>query len=433
MTPGEQAERMADAAAGPGARRLGLLAPDEDSAVCSLPGCGRGAGTWLAAAAGAAAPAHQRHRPVARELAAQAGPEGLDAVMLGQGGDRARAAAAALAAALPDRPRLLGNSLWAQDPVVAQEPALAGAWFPGPDPQARGGLRQPLPGRLRHRRRASPASPTTPRRWRPRGAEPGGNPPLGQPMLGADGPIRLRPAGWRGAAWPCSRSLPPASRCWWSRRRCPAAPDLSRAPAPVPRPRWPHLGAAGLIGGVPSLVLLALMLRGALDAGRRAARPRACLAGALLVAAVWLGNLARLAEALRRAAAEDARLVPPRPPPTPLLPAVREIAEGVARLARTLAERGELVGQLRRADEAIVESLPDPLLVLSPARVPLRANAAARAIFGGASAAPAPATWRRCCVTRPWPRRWTARWRSSGRRPPTWCCRCRSRGRSRRR
>ena len=104
------------------------------------------------------------------------------------------------------------------------------------------------------------------------------------------------------------------------------------------------------------------------------------LAGALLVAAVWIGNLGRLAEALRRAAAEDGRLVPPSG--TPLLPAVEEIAEGVARLARTLAERGELVGRLRRADEAIVESLPDPLLVLSPARVPLRANAAARAIFG---------------------------------------------------
>ena len=141
------------------------------------------------------------------------------------------------------------------------------------------------------------------------------------------------------------------------------------------------LGAAGLIGAVPAAVLLTLVLRGALAPGIGLLALVACLAGALLVATVWIGNLTRLAEALRRAAAEDGRLHPPSG--TPLLPAVEEIAEGVARLARTLAERGELVGQLRRADEAIVESLPDPLLVLSPARAPLRANAAARALFGG--------------------------------------------------
>ena len=47
-------------------------------------------------------------------------------------------AAVALAAALPSPARLMGTSLWAQDPVVAREPALADAWFPGPDPAKRG-------------------------------------------------------------------------------------------------------------------------------------------------------------------------------------------------------------------------------------------------------------------------------------------------------
>ncbi|MBD0274150.1 MAG: ATP-binding protein, partial [Acetobacteraceae bacterium] len=72
------------------------------------------------------------------------------------------------------------------------------------------------------------------------------------------------------------------------------------------------------------------------------------------------------------------------PPPleAPLLPSARELADGVARLARDLAERRRMVGRLRRADEAIVEGLPDPLLVLAPDRAPLRANAAARALFG---------------------------------------------------
>ena len=148
--------------------------------------------------------------------------------------------------------------------------------------------------------------------------------------------------------------------------------------APLPLARL--AGATGLIGGVPVLVLGVLLLEGAVDPLHGLLALTACLLGALAVARLWIGNLARLAEALRRAAEEDGQLVPPDG--TPLLPAVGEIAEGVARLARSLAAQGELVGRLRRADEAIVERLPDPLLVLSRDRAPLRANAAARALFG---------------------------------------------------
>jgi two-component system phosphate regulon sensor histidine kinase PhoR len=145
-------------------------------------------------------------------------------------------------------------------------------------------------------------------------------------------------------------------------------------------PAWRVIGAAALIGAVPCLALLVLLLEAAVDPLAGALALAATLLGALAVATIWIGNLARLAEALRRAAAEDGRLIPPTA--TPLLPAVTEIADGVARLARVLAERGELVGRLRRADEAIVEALPDPLLVLAPSGLPLRANAAARALFG---------------------------------------------------
>jgi two-component system phosphate regulon sensor histidine kinase PhoR len=146
------------------------------------------------------------------------------------------------------------------------------------------------------------------------------------------------------------------------------------------------LAATGLIGAVPVLVLLLLLAEGELAPGPGLLGLAACLLGALAVAHLWIDNLARLAEALRHAAAADGRLVPPDG--TPLLPAVAEIAEGVGRLARTLADQGELVGRLRRADEAIVERLPDPLLVLSPERRPLRANAAARALFGAAGQGP---------------------------------------------
>ena len=98
------------------------------------------------------------------------------------------------------------------------------------------------------------------------------------------------------------------------------------------------LGAAGLIGGVPCLVLLALMLGGALDAGPGLLALLACLAGG---AGCWPRSGSATWPGWRRRCAAP----PPRtagwcaPDATPLLPAVAEIAEGVARLARTLAGR----------------------------------------------------------------------------------------------
>lgn len=143
------------------------------------------------------------------------------------------------------------------------------------------------------------------------------------------------------------------------------------------------LGAAVLIGCVPVASLVTLHFADSVYTGPLLIALVACIAWSMALARIWIGNLARLAESLRHAAAEDGIL--PNPGRSPLLPAVEEIAEGVARLARSLAERGALVGRLRRADEAIVENLPDPLIVLAPDRVPLRANAAARALFGAGS------------------------------------------------
>lgn len=155
-------------------------------------------------------------------------------------------------------------------------------------------------------------------------------------------------------------------------------PDAARRPGRVPTGHV--LRAAALIGAAPMTALGVLMAQGLLAAGPGLTALGVTIAGALVVARIWIGNLTRLAEGLRRAADEDAGFE--RPTLAPLLPAVGEIADGVARLARRLAERAEQVGRLRRADGAIVESLPDPLLVLSADRAPLRANGAARALFG---------------------------------------------------
>ena len=195
-TPAEQAERVANAAAAAGARRFGLLAPDDEF--------GRRLAAALRArmpALGLAAPVVVLHPRIgdsaaaARDLATQAGPEGLDAVLLGLGGERARAAAAALATALPTPARLLGTSLWAQDPVVAREPALADAWFPGPDPATRAGFDQRYQAAFGDRPPRLAGVAYDAAALASRAAREGQDAPVGQPMLGADGPIRLAPEG----------------------------------------------------------------------------------------------------------------------------------------------------------------------------------------------------------------------------------------------
>ncbi len=146
-----------------------------------------------------------------------------------------------------------------------------------------------------------------------------------------------------------------------------------------PPPASRLVAAAALIAGVPALALLVLMATAQLSVGPGLLALASVIAGAVALARIWLGNLRRLAEAIRRAELGDADPIPPGGPV--LLRSVEEAAEGVRRLARSAQQRAELVLRLRRADEAIVERLPDPLVVLGAEGGALRANAAARALF----------------------------------------------------
>jgi two-component system phosphate regulon sensor histidine kinase PhoR len=137
--------------------------------------------------------------------------------------------------------------------------------------------------------------------------------------------------------------------------------------------------ATGLIGGVPAALLLALVLSGAAEPLPGLVALAGTLLAALLLARLWLGNLARLGAALRRA--EQGAELPQDLGPW-LLPSVAELAEAVRRLARSLQARTEQVSRLQRADAAILERLPDPLVVLDATGQKLRANAAAAALFG---------------------------------------------------
>ncbi len=139
------------------------------------------------------------------------------------------------------------------------------------------------------------------------------------------------------------------------------------------------------VGGVPVLVLLAFIATGALAAGPALVGIGCILAASFALALLWTGDLKRLADALHAAGT----MGPPRrnlPTQGPLSLSPRLLDE-IAQLSAMLDERAALVERLLRAEESIVERLPDPLIVLGPDRTVRRANAAARTAFGSDMAA----------------------------------------------
>jgi two-component system phosphate regulon sensor histidine kinase PhoR len=147
------------------------------------------------------------------------------------------------------------------------------------------------------------------------------------------------------------------------------------------------LGAGLLIGGLPAGLFLVFGLTGALRGGAAVLGSLLSLAAGFVLGGLWLASLERLRDALRRAAAgvEETGAPPP-------LPAAAEVAGEIGRLARTLQQRSAELGQLRRADAAILENLPDPLLLLSAEGRLLRANRAARALLGASASDPGDAS-----------------------------------------
>jgi len=104
-----------------------------------------------------------------------------------------------------------------------------------------------------------------------------------------------------------------------------------------------------------------------------------------VLAMVWTSDLRQLGDLLRLAAI-GAKLQPP-PPTRSAFTLSAEVLGEVAFVAQTLGARADEVDRLRRAEESIVERLPDPLIVLGPDRAIRRANEAARSAFGNELAA----------------------------------------------
>jgi len=141
--------------------------------------------------------------------------------------------------------------------------------------------------------------------------------------------------------------------------------------------------ATALLAAVPVAVLCGLVALGELAALPGLAAIAFVLAGASALAWLWARDLHLVATALHGAGSDR----PDAPAKRPLLAAVASIAREAERLSRFLEIRAGQVEALLRAEQGIIQRLPDPLIVLGPDRRVQRANAAALAAFGAEMAA----------------------------------------------
>jgi len=192
VTPSQQVRRIIAAAAEGGARRFALLAPDDAFGQ-------RLAAALRIAAQDMGAPPPQILLSNARSdftaIAQQLAANPPEAVLIGYGGPGARAAAVAIAAAFPSgTPRLLGTTLWAADGSLGNEPALVGAWFPGPDPAGRARFDSQYDAAFNERAPRLAGAAYDAFALAARTAREGA-PPVGAAFMGADGPVRLLEGG----------------------------------------------------------------------------------------------------------------------------------------------------------------------------------------------------------------------------------------------
>lgn len=211
ITPAQQVRRVVAAANAQGVRRFALAAPN-GALGRQMAEALRGAASDLGLPAPVIEtyPAAAAPGVVAVEVARRIGATDPDApaesrtemLLLGESGARARDFAAGLASAGAAMPplRLAGHALWGHDESMGQQPALAGAWFPGPDPAARGHFDSRYeaafgerPARVVGVAYDAAALAARALRNQPPGAA--AQMPLGEVVLGADGALRLNPGG----------------------------------------------------------------------------------------------------------------------------------------------------------------------------------------------------------------------------------------------
>lgn len=210
ITPAQQVRRLVGAAHQQGARRFALAGP-QGALTQQMATALRAAASDLGlpppvveSYPSAAAPSTMG-REIAQKIGANpdAAPESrAEVLILAESGARARDFASGLAAGGAAMPplRLAGHALWLNDENLGQEPALAGAWVPGPDPAARGQFESRYQAAFGERPArivgvAYDAAALAARAMRNQPPEGAAQMPVGEVVLGADGPLRLNPGG----------------------------------------------------------------------------------------------------------------------------------------------------------------------------------------------------------------------------------------------
>jgi two-component system, OmpR family, phosphate regulon sensor histidine kinase PhoR len=142
----------------------------------------------------------------------------------------------------------------------------------------------------------------------------------------------------------------------------------------------PLLHVTASVAAVPLAALAALFASGELAPGPALLAAFAILAAEAALALIWTNDM-RLVTELLHLAASGGRVIPPIGAHSPLTIS-GPLREEIAFVSQALGSRSDEVDRLRRAEESILERLPDPLIVLGPDRAVRRTNEAARAAFG---------------------------------------------------
>ena len=138
------------------------------------------------------------------------------------------------------------------------------------------------------------------------------------------------------------------------------------------------LRTTAVLAGLPVATLFGLALFGQLDRATAFIALAVVAVWSLVLARVWVRDLSLIEAALARADGGTDRPTPGRP----ALSSTAAILREAERVARGLATRRTEIEGLVKSERAIVELLPDPLIVLAADRSVRRANAAAQTAFG---------------------------------------------------